>query len=118
MASTIRSPLHYPSGHTKLGRCCTDVDTSHSNNVNATLPGCSVANSCLTYISLSGNRITSLDKELRLVGGGELPRVNVEAFRRRPLTHKKKKKKKKRGKRRGKKENIYICLTIYACNIK
>ena len=125
MASTIRSPLHYPSGHTKLGRCRTDVDTtSHSNNVGATLPGCRVANSCLTYISLSGNRITSLDKELRLVGGGEFSRVNVEAFRRRPLTQKKKKKKKKKRKRKKeekekrKKENIYICLTIYACNIK
>ena len=116
MASTIRSPLHYPSGHTKLGRCRTDVDTSHSNNVGATLPGCRVANSCLTYISLSGNRITSLDKELRLVGGGELPRVNVEAFRRRPLTQKKKKKKKKkkRGKRKEEKGK-HLYMSNYIC---
>ena len=117
IASTIRSPLHYPSGHTKPGRCRTDVDTtSHSNNVGATLPGCPVANSCLTYISLSGNRITSLDKELPLVGGGEFSRVNVEAFRRRPLTQNKKKKKKKKKQQKRKKERGKRKTSIYMSN--
>ena len=116
MASTIRSPLHYPSGHTKLGRCRTDVDTtSHSNNVGATLPGCRVASSCLTYISLWKQNY--LFRQEITFGRRELSRVNVEAFRWRPLTKKKKKKKKKREKKRKKKEEKgnHLYMSNYIC---